>query len=123
MQDMNQDEQEEAKTVSRRVEKLGKAFQNYRRAIIKILKDRIFLKKWFQFWLRYEDETKDPNGGYSGKSYLAPKQRCSTPTNVSLADIVWTEQDMDEFLRTVASFDTHKRLWKQKREDRKNPKH
>ena len=36
IQDMNRDAQEEAKTPSRRVEKLGKAFQNYRKAILKI---------------------------------------------------------------------------------------
>ena len=35
MKYMGQDEQEEANTVARRAEKLGKAFQNYRRAIVK----------------------------------------------------------------------------------------
>ena len=38
MQDMKQEQQKEAKTPSRRVEKLGKAFQNYRRVILKILR-------------------------------------------------------------------------------------
>ena len=53
MQDMNQGEQEQAKAVSRREGKLGKAFQNYRRAVLNILQSRIIKKKWFQFWVRY----------------------------------------------------------------------
>ena len=43
IQDLNQDEQEEAKSTSRRVEKLGKAFQNYRRAIRNKYRDRIWI--------------------------------------------------------------------------------
>ena len=42
---------------------------------------------------------------------------------MSLADLVWTEQDIDEFIRTVAFFDTHKRLWHQEREERKGRLH
>ena len=48
IQDMNQDEQEEA--TSRRVEKLGKAFQNYRRAILKIRLDMVKKKVLFVLW-------------------------------------------------------------------------
>ena len=44
IQDMKEDEQEEAKTTSRRVEKLGKAFQNYRRVILKILRHVLILQ-------------------------------------------------------------------------------
>ena len=47
IQDMKEDEQEEAKTTSRRVEKLGKAFQNYRRAILKIHRDMVKKKVFF----------------------------------------------------------------------------
>ena len=95
MQDMNRDEQEDAKTSSRRVEKLGKAFQNYRRAIINILRDMFLKNVYFLAW------------------------RHQIISNMTFADLVWTEDDMEHFLRTVASFETHKRLWLQKRQDRK----
>ena len=95
--DMEDAEQEEAKTTSRRVEKLGKAFQNYRRSIIKKLREMVEKKKLrslFEAW------------------------RSSERSNSALADLVWTVDDMDHFLRTVASFDTHKAIWKPRRQDR-----
>ena len=73
IQDMDQDEQEEAKTTSRRVEKLGKAFQNYRRAILNILQTLIIKKSYFVAW-RHED-----------------------PANMALSDLLWTEDDMNHF--------------------------
>ena len=33
-------------------------------------------------------------------------------------DLIWTEDDMDHFLNTVASFETHKQDWKARREER-----
>lgn len=76
----------------RRVEKFGKAFQNYRRAIIHKLDTKLLLDKWMYQW------------------------RGECPEHVvSVADMVWTEQDMDELIRTVASFDSHKRMWQKKR--------
>ena len=40
-----------------------------------------------------------------------------------MEDLVWTEDDMDHFLHTVATFETHKRLWKERRELRLEPSH
>ena len=34
-------------------------------------------------------------------------------------DLLWTEDDMDNFLHTYASFETHKRMWQDKREKRR----
>ena len=42
---------------------------------------------------------------------------------MALADLLWTEDDMEHFLRTVASLETHKACWKQKRQDRKDENH
>ena len=50
IQDMQEGEQQEAKTPSRRVEKLGKAFQNYRRAIRRRLCDMVKKKVYFLAW-------------------------------------------------------------------------
>ena len=40
-----------------------------------------------------------------------------------MQDLLWREDDMDHFLHTVASFETHKRLWKAQRAKRRNPSH
>ena len=87
IQDMNQDAQEEAKAPSRRVGKLGKAFQNYRRTILKIHADMMKKKVYFVAWRHREK------------------------ANMAFADLVWTEDDMEHFLRTAASFETHKAMW------------
>ena len=34
-----------------------------------------------------------------------------------MQNLIWTEADMDHFLHTVASFETHKRHWKERREE------
>ena len=94
IQDMNQDAQEEAKTTSRRVEKLGKAFQNYRRAILNIHRDMVKQTRFVVACRRQE------------RSELA------------LADLVWAEDGMAYVLQTVASFEKHKARWLQKRPDR-----
>ena len=50
MQDMTQQERTEASGTSRRVEKLGKAFQNWRRAMLHLLKGMILKKAYFLAW-------------------------------------------------------------------------
>ena len=40
-----------------------------------------------------------------------------------MEDLLWTEDDMDHFLMTVASFETHKRLWKERFKQRADPNH
>ena len=42
---------------------------------------------------------------------------------MALADLLWTEDDMEHFLRTVASFETHKAHWLQKHQDRRDENH
>ena len=42
---------------------------------------------------------------------------------MALADLLWTEDDMEHFLRTVASFETHKARWLQKHQDRLDENH
>ena len=62
MEDMTQEERDEVRFlstqegrgqaghVSRRVEKLGKAFQNWRRAMLHLLKGMILKKAYFLAW-------------------------------------------------------------------------
>ena len=85
---------------SRRIHKCGKAFQNYRRAMHRVLKDKHLMKVCFKCW-----------------NYLRK------PEELTMHDLVWTEDDMDHFLFTFGSFEEHKRRWLQKLEDRKDPKH
>ena len=67
------------------------------------LQRMVLKKKWFHTWRHYKGDAEI--------------------WTVPLEDLVWTEQDMDEFLRTEEPFDTHQRLWKQEREDRKHREH
>ena len=105
MEDMTQLDREEAGMATtttwgklpRRTEKLGKAFQNWRRVQMKFLADMQKKKIVFMTW-RQKD-------------------------NVCMQDWIWTEDDMDHFLHTVASFETHKRLWNARRQERDNPSH
>ena len=71
-------------TCSRRQKKLGKAFQNYRRSILHMQWCMMKKKAIWRTWLR------------------ATKKE-----EMTLEDWLWTEDDMDHFLQTVASFETH----------------
>ena len=103
MEDMTQQELcREAVAVSRRTYKLGKAFQNWKRVQLKLLQDMQSKKVFFMTWRRAVQ--KDDN-------------------LLCLEDLLWTEDDMDNFLDTVASFETHERLWKQRRTEREDPSH
>ena len=89
--DMTPQEREEAGMgppgkVSRHIEKLGKAFQNWREVQLKRLADMQKKKIFFACWRREENM-------------------------LCMQDLIWTEADMDYFLHTVASFETHKRHW------------
>eukprot|EP00974_Lingulodinium_polyedra_P081653 7906716-Lingulodinium_polyedra.AAC.1 len=42
---------------------------------------------------------------------------------MALADLLWTEDDMEHFLRIAASFERHKAHWKQKHRDRQDENH
>ena len=77
---------------SRRTEKLGQAFKNYRRNQLYRLKKAMHAK--------------------------------ANNTNAKcLDDRVWNEDDMDNHLHEVASFDTHKTWWYYERESRRDPDH
>ena len=84
---MKHEEKEKAKSQgtshNKRVQKLGKAFQNYRRAILHKLETAIFLKKSLYHWRRGALASRKEEGRPLGK--LQP---------VSFADWVWTEEDM-----------------------------
>ena len=83
----------------RREYKLGPAFANYRRAIYRKLTDMRLKKVVFHGW------------------------RHGHRDRMSIAELVWTEEDMDHFLTTVASYESHKKSWLAKREERKHWKH
>ena len=102
---MEEGPREEAKNPSRRAKKLGKSFQNYRRSISNILRDMMKQKAYLMAWR------------------TAFRARRGRPDDMALADMVWTEEDMEHFLRTVASFERHKALWLQKRQDRQDKSH
>ena len=84
-------------TVSRRTFKLGKAFQNWRRAQLKFLQEMHRKKMYFMAWCREAKGERD---------------------ELCMEDLLWTEDDMDHLLHTVASFETHKHLWKERRVER-----
>ena len=94
--------------VSRRVEKLGKAFQNWRRAQLHRLEGMKIKKVTFLAWRVFLNEEKVERG--ESRTEEVP---------VCEEDLLWTEDDMDHFLHTVASFETHKRIWKEKLEKRR----
>ena len=80
-----------------RVGKLGKAFQNWRRAILHALRGKQLQKSFFLAW----------------------RNACPLQQGTGcMADMIWTEDDMDHFLITVASFSAHKRSWKEQRQER-----
>ena len=83
----------------RREYKLGPAFANYRRAIYRKPTDVRTKKSVFHGW-RY---------GHRDR--------------MSIAELVWTEEDMDHFLTTVASYESHKKSWPATREARKDKNH
>ena len=85
-------EEEEGTRQTSRSSKLGKAFQNWRRVQLKFLHDMQRKKFFFVSWQRV----------VQGENMLC------------MQDLIWTEDDMDHFLMTVASLETHKRLWKEK---------
>ena len=86
---------------TRRTSKLGKAYQNWRRSQLKFLADMKRKKVFFVAWVRW---------------------RWSRGI-MCLKDLLWTEDDMDHFLHTVSSFETHKRRWRQELEMREDPNH
>ena len=77
--------------LSRRTEKLGQAFNNYRRN---------------QFF-RLEK---------------AMRAKANNANAKCLDDMVWNEDDMDNYLHQVASFDTHQKWWIWGRRKPKRPK-
>ena len=91
MQDMTQQERGHA-AQSHRIHKLGKAFQNYRRAQLKNLAEMQVKKICLMG--------------------LLPRQ------HLCMEDLVWSEDDMEHFLHTICSFETHEHLWKEQREVR-----
>ena len=80
----------------RRECKLGAAFANWRRKILHELRN--MMKK---------------------KADISRGDKSSA----SLAQLVWTEEDMEVFLRTVASYDAHKKSWLAERKARTNKTH
>ena len=113
MEDMTQEERDEAGFlstqeergqaghVSRRVEKLGKAFQNWRRTQLHLLAG-MKIKVTFLAWRVFLNEEKVERG--ESRTEEVP---------VCEEELLWTEDDMDHFVHTVASFETHKRIWKE----------
>ena len=76
------------------------AFQNYRRSILKKL-DQYELKKAFlMVWLK-----------------IFRKE------DICMEDLCFTEDDMEHFLNTVCSFETHEREWYKEFEERQDPQH
>ena len=83
--------------------KLGKAFQNYRRTILHMLRRACLLKRIFGIW----------------RSVRAP----AAP---DVHDLILTEDDMSHFLKKVASFEAHvanRQLVKAARADRRHQDH
>ena len=85
---------------SRRADKLGKAFQNYRRAILQKLRGAQLLKRALVAW------------------QLSKRKAACCP-----ADWIWNEDDMSYFLMTKASFEEHAKRQAIKRKERKDPGH
>ena len=107
MQDMTPQEHQwadvhEEQRDSRRCTKTGKAFQNYRRVLLHILRGMVKKKRYFMIWRS-----------------LVPKWSHA----FKMEDLIWTEDDMENFLNTKASLETHKHLWRERVENRRNPKH
>ena len=76
--------------------KLGAAFKNFRRGIVNLLNRMIKSKLFFMLWRN---------------SHLHEKY---TP----FEDMLWTQDNLDYFLRTQASFEAHKAWWLRERQDR-----
>ena len=85
---------------SRRADKLGKAFPNYRRAILQKLRGAQLLKRALVAW------------------QLSKRNAACCP-----ADWIWNEDDMSYFLMTKASFEEHAKRQAIKRKERKDPGH
>ena len=117
MEDMTPLEREEAGMaptttwgkLPRRTEKLGKAFQNWRRVQMKFLAEMQYKKILFMSWKGVAQWRLGLDGQGENK--------------VCMQDLLWREDDMDHFLHTVASFQTHKRLWKAQRAERRFRSH
>ena len=101
MQDMTLEERQDAC----RSLALGKAFQNWRRSILKALSEMQFLKSFFMAWRNQVNLLKGKEG------------------DLCLEDLLLTENDMDHFLHTVSSFETHKEMWRKTRRARQDPTH
>ena len=78
--------------------RLAKAFQIWRRQMLEQLRAMQYKKifKCFEAWQNF-------NGTIQTK-----------------ADMIWSREDMDNFLQTVASHTTHKQLWEREQEARRN---
>ena len=99
MKDLTQQEcGEEAK--SRRFSKLGQSFMDYRMKILMVLDKHMIMKIFFVVWLK----------AYTGE-------------DLCMEDLCWTEDDMDHFVHTVASFQTHKRDWRKQLQELQDPWH
>ena len=101
MQDMTLQEREFV-ACSRRSVNLAKSFQNWKRSQLKFLREMQIKKMFFMAWRRGEKENKE---------------------DLCMQDFLWTEDDMDHFLQTVSTFETHKNIWRQKRKRRLDPRH
>ena len=87
---------------SRRINNLGKAFQNYRRTILNHLEIWKMRKVWLWRWRRVCTNFKGP---------------------VTFAMQVWTDDNMEEFVKKVASFQAQIRSRNLTRQARKDPRH
>ena len=87
---------------SRRCIKLGKAYQNYRRAQMRRLDQMPLKKTVFVIWKRLAQ---------------------GTVSEMCMEDMIWTEDDMDHFLHTECSFQAHKEYHYETEEKRKDPNH
>ena len=85
--------------------KWRKAFQNWRRSILKTLSEMKNLKCFFVAWRNQVNLLKGKEG------------------DLCLADLLWTEDDMDHFLHTVSSFKARKETWQETRGARQDPTH
>ena len=92
VQGLGEQEQREAKIVSKRTAKLGKAFQNYRRAILHLFWGMMVKNRFFEAWWH--------------KTHPTHRR--------ALAYLMFTDDDMEHFLNTVASFKEHKDRWHKK---------
>ena len=86
--------------MSRRIGSLWQSSKNYRRRMLHVLDQHMDKKVFFAVWRK----------AYRGE-------------DLCREDLCWTEENMNHFLSTVASHETHARHWHQQLEMRQNPYH